>query len=148
MLDEESRELLETLNRNVVVLKRELGQCYSLIYKLIGRYADCHFSHAPQTLSSPTQHESRFRESIVETIMILDESRKSFKSKKLEILRKKLTQVLMEDVDSARLDASSNERRACCGDEGCAHCDGMVERSVINVETNSVEAAIRSKKNS
>jgi len=41
-------------------------------------------------------YESRLKDALEETIDILEESRKAFKSKNLEVLRKKLTQVLIE----------------------------------------------------
>ena len=45
----------------------------------------------------PNSHrELRLKETIKETIEILEETRKAFKSKKLEVLRKKLTQILIE----------------------------------------------------
>ena len=49
-------------------------------------------------LSLPTYSadERRFKEVIKETIEVLEESRKAFKSKRLGVLRKKLTQVLIE----------------------------------------------------
>ena len=40
-------------------------------------------------------YEERLRQAICETIEVLEESRKAFKSKKLETLRKKLTTVLI-----------------------------------------------------
>jgi len=40
--------------------------------------------------------EGRLKEAIQEAIEVLEESRKAFKSKRLEVLRKKLTQVLIE----------------------------------------------------
>ena len=39
--------------------------------------------------------EGRLKEALKETIAVLEESRKAFKSKRLELLRKKLTQVLI-----------------------------------------------------
>ncbi|MBW1802849.1 MAG: hypothetical protein JRJ85_19215 [Deltaproteobacteria bacterium] len=49
-------------------------------------------------LSLPTYspNERRLKEAVRETIEVLEESRKAFKSKRLETLRKKLTQVLIE----------------------------------------------------
>ena len=45
----------------------------------------------------PNSHrELRLKETIKETIEILEETRKAFKSKRLEVLRKKLTQALIE----------------------------------------------------
>jgi hypothetical protein len=47
-------------------------------------------------LPSYYHKESRLKEAVKETIDILEESRKAFKSKRLEALRKKLTHVLIE----------------------------------------------------
>jgi hypothetical protein len=45
----------------------------------------------------PDSHrELRLKETIKETIEVLEETRKAFKSKRLEVLRKKLTDVLIE----------------------------------------------------
>ena len=47
-------------------------------------------------LPSCYHKESRLKEAVKETIDVLEESRKAFKSKRLEALRKKLTHVLIE----------------------------------------------------
>ncbi len=43
-----------------------------------------------------THRELRFKEALGEAIEVLEETRRAFKSKRLEALRKKLTQVLIE----------------------------------------------------
>ena len=48
------------------------------------------------SLSSNSHDQSRLKEAIKETIEVLEQTRKGFKSKRLEALRKKLTQVLIE----------------------------------------------------
>lgn len=48
------------------------------------------------SLPSYSANEGRLKEAIQEAIEVLEESRKAFKSKRLETLRKKLTQVLIE----------------------------------------------------
>jgi len=48
------------------------------------------------SLTACSPDETRLKEALRETIEILEESRKAFKSKRLEALRKKLTQVLIE----------------------------------------------------
>jgi hypothetical protein len=45
--------------------------------------------------SSNPAHEFKLREAIKEAIEVLEQTRKAFKSKRLETLRKKLTQVLI-----------------------------------------------------
>lgn len=47
-------------------------------------------------LQSYYHKEARLKEAVKETIDVLEESRKAFKSKRLEALRKKLTHVLIE----------------------------------------------------
>lgn len=47
-------------------------------------------------LSSCSAGEGRLREAISDAIEVLEQTRKAFKSKKLEALRKRLMQVLME----------------------------------------------------
>ena len=46
--------------------------------------------------SASTLNEGRLRQVLYETIETLEETRKAFKSKRLETLRKKLLKVLME----------------------------------------------------
>lgn len=48
------------------------------------------------SLLSHSHDQSRLKEAIKETIEVLEQTRKAFKSKRLEALRKKLTQVLIE----------------------------------------------------
>lgn len=48
------------------------------------------------SLSSHSHDQSRFKEAIKETIEVLEQTRKAFKSKRLEALRKRLIQVLIE----------------------------------------------------
>lgn len=45
---------------------------------------------------SACPHKQRMKETLLETIQVLEESRKAFKSKQLEALRKKLIEVLAE----------------------------------------------------
>ena len=47
-------------------------------------------------LPSCRSDERRLKEAIQETIEVLEETRKAFKSKRLETLRKRLTQVLID----------------------------------------------------
>ena len=48
------------------------------------------------SLSSYSPVETRLREALSETIEVLEQTRKAFKSKRLETLRKRLTQALIE----------------------------------------------------
>ena len=48
------------------------------------------------TVPSSSGREGRLKEVLKETIEVLEQTRKAFKSKRLEVLRKKLTQVLID----------------------------------------------------
>ena len=48
------------------------------------------------SLSSYSPVETRLKEALSETIEVLEQTRKAFKSKRLEALRKRLTHVLIE----------------------------------------------------
>ncbi len=47
-------------------------------------------------LNSPQSREKLLREALLEAIEVLEESRKAFKSKRLEMLRRKLTKALID----------------------------------------------------
>ena len=47
-------------------------------------------------ISSFSSNGRRLKEALKETIAVLEETRKAFKSKRLEVLRKKLTRILIE----------------------------------------------------
>ncbi|SEM64300.1 hypothetical protein SAMN04489760_12930 [Syntrophus gentianae] len=47
-------------------------------------------------VSGSCPHRQKFKETLLDAISVLEESRKSFRSKQLEALRKKLTRVLVE----------------------------------------------------
>jgi len=53
----------------------------------------CHSS----TLPNPYQANRKLKAAICETIEVLERTRKAFKSRQLEELRKKLTKILTED---------------------------------------------------
>ncbi len=96
MKDEKMRDLLEVIQTNVMELRRELGDCRAMMSMLLTQdRREASFNGAPNG-SWTVVRDNRLRESIIETIETLEESRKAFKSKKLEALRKKLTQVLIE----------------------------------------------------
>lgn len=80
----------------------ELGRRIDEYNRLVARMVNPGLAEAPAIggeRSAPRPaliRETRLKEAIRETIEELEESRKAFKSKRLEDLRKKLTRVLME----------------------------------------------------
>ncbi len=56
----------------------------------------CKDNMTDSSFNASATNESRLRRSLYETIETLEETKKAFKSKRLETLRKKLLNVLME----------------------------------------------------
>lgn len=88
-------ELMSALHKSVKDLQQGIDIHTGLIASILEDTGG-HFKPFPET--SSRSRESRMKEAIKEAIDVLDESRKAFKSKRLEALRKKLTQVLI-DID-------------------------------------------------
>lgn len=105
---EEQTELTE-LRRHIAELHQKMdGQCV-LLYQLI--QADAIPSRTPEqppnnqvsypcrTLGGSLAREKRLIASIQEAILVLEQSRRAFRSKQLENLRKKMIQTLVEMKD-------------------------------------------------
>jgi hypothetical protein len=84
-----ARELLE---RNLEDIRLKLEDQSRLLDSLRPS------SELPEFLPSPSRstRDRRLRDALLEAIKVLDESRKAFKSKRLEALRKKLIEVLAD----------------------------------------------------
>lgn len=89
-------ELEMQLNKHRQVLESVLEN-RSLKSKCI--WSDCH-------------HQQMLLSLLVESVQVLDETRKSFKSKQLEQLRKKLLQVLTEVTDCSHAQKSAAQLEA------------------------------------
>ena len=89
------KDLVTVINRSAEELHQKIDmQCYLMTTLLEKKVAN----ETIKELALPTYfpNENRLKQAIMETIDVLEESRKAFKSKRLEVLRKKLTQVLIE----------------------------------------------------
>jgi hypothetical protein len=91
----DKRDLITVINRNTEELhqKIDMQRCLmtTLLEKKVGDETVEQF-----VLPGISPDENRLKQAILEAIDVLEESRKAFKSKRLEVLRKKLTQVLIE----------------------------------------------------
>jgi len=89
-------ELLDAINNSVKDLQDGLSMHCCLMNSLLeGEIDECRLQ--PLVDRCPKRSRERKLEKVVtEAIQVLEESRKSFKSKRLEVLRKRLTQVLIE----------------------------------------------------
>lgn len=89
------KDLVTVINRSAEELHQRIDLQRHLITALLEKQVG---DETVKKLVLPTNspHENILKQAIMETIDVLEESRKSFKSKRLEVLRKKLTQVLIE----------------------------------------------------
>jgi hypothetical protein len=90
-------DLLKTLNASIRELQESVDTHYSLIINLLQGESNGRFSQASLRQCPKRSREHRLEQAMRETIEVLEETRKSFKSKQLAELRKKLTNILMEN---------------------------------------------------
>lgn len=92
----DKRDLIDALNTNVKALQKGIDRHCCLVTAILeGQAAERYLQ--PLLDQCPRRSgELLMRDAIKEAIDVLEESRKAFKSKRLEALRKKLTQVLIE----------------------------------------------------
>ena len=89
------KDLVTVINKSSEELHQKIDmQRYLMTALLEKKVGDETIKQLAWPTYSP--NENRLKQAIMETINVLEESRKSFKSKRLEVLRKKLTQVLIE----------------------------------------------------
>jgi hypothetical protein len=89
------KDLIEALDKSAEELHQRIDMHRYLVNTILEQMVseDSLKSHI---LSPLYPDQSRLKEAVKEAIEVLEESRKSFKSKRLEALRKKLALVLME----------------------------------------------------
>jgi hypothetical protein len=91
------QELLLAIHRNMAELREGIDRCRRLMDCVLDENIDeAGLAHVREILEGSHQ-DSNLRDVVREAIFVLDESRKAFKSKKLENLRKRLTQALAEN---------------------------------------------------
>ena len=88
-------DLTKDFKKSVEELHNKIDLHYSLMaamleYKIVNEKTGDWF------LQHNFSDENVLKQAIKETIEVLEESRRAFKSKKLEVLRKKLTKILMQ----------------------------------------------------
>lgn len=93
--DTTSATLFKALAESVSELQRDIDRHRCLVRFLLKGESDA-FDLSPMMSLPEQSREQRLEKAIKEAIDELEKSRKSFKSKRLEILRKKLTQTLLD----------------------------------------------------
>jgi len=88
--------LLNAVNESIEELQRGIDTYRRLVTAVLVDRIDERDLQQLMLPVAPSSSESKLREAVVEAIEVLEESRKAFKSKQLELLRKRLTQVLVD----------------------------------------------------
>jgi hypothetical protein len=89
-------ELMKTISKSAKDLHRDIDMHYCLIASALKEKVAHSDLQKVMNLSPPHSREAVLKRAIKEAIEVLEESRKAFKSKRLELLRKRLTQVLID----------------------------------------------------
>jgi len=89
------KDLITVIDKNAEELHQRIDMYrYLMVTILEQRVNDRSIKKLSRSAYSPD--EMRMKEALRETIEVLEESRRAFKSKRLEALRKKLTAILIE----------------------------------------------------
>ena len=92
----DKKDLINALNASVKELQQGIDHHCCLVTSILEKQVDERNLQPLLDLCPKGTREMRLESAIQEAIDVLEESRKSFKSKRLEILRKNLTRVLIE----------------------------------------------------
>lgn len=92
----EKKELIHALSASIRELQQDIDNHCCLVASLMDDGVDERNLRPLMDLCPERKREARLKTAIKEAIDVIEESRRAFKSKKLEILRKKLTQVLID----------------------------------------------------
>ncbi len=95
-MSQDKKELYEAINKNLDQIRQSIDQHHCLLASILNE-ADQSGQLEITTKQCPyLAREEKLKKAIQEAIEILEQTKKSFKSKRLEMLRKKLTGVLIE----------------------------------------------------
>ena len=95
-MNEEKQELINALTNNIKELQQGIDIHCCLVTSIVEGRMDDRYLQPLLDKCPKRSRELKLEKAIKEAIDILEETRKSFKSKTLEALRKKLTQVLID----------------------------------------------------
>ena len=89
------KDFINVIDKSAEELHQKIDNHHSLMASILeSRVNDLELKGVIGPSSSGS--EGRLKEVLKETIEVLEQTRKAFKSKRLEVLRKKLTQVLID----------------------------------------------------
>lgn len=96
-MEPDKTTLTNILNEGIRDLQYRLDQHFCRVAAILDGQVDCRHLPPREPICPSQGREEKLRQTIEEAIEVLEQSRKSFKSKQLELLRKKLTQVLIDN---------------------------------------------------
>ena len=92
----DKKELINALNTNVKALQQNIDMHCCMLTSILEERVDARNLQLLLDQCPKRTRELKLETAIKQSIEVLEESRKTFKSKRLEALRKTLTQVLMD----------------------------------------------------
>jgi len=95
-MEGDNKELISALNTSLRELRKRVDLHCCRVTSILGEQVDERNLRPLLDLCPKRPRELRLEKAIQEAVDTLEESRKAFKSKRLESLRKRLTQVLIE----------------------------------------------------
>lgn len=91
----DKKDIINTINTSAKELQHGIDMHCCLMTSILEGHMDARNLQPLFDLCPKSSREFRLEKAIQEAIDVIEESRKAFKSKRLEHLRKKLTKVLM-----------------------------------------------------
>ena len=92
----DKKDLINALNANIRELRQDIDIHCRLVASILKEKMDESNPRPLEEFSLPYSREFHLKEAIKEAIDVLEESKKAFKSKRLELLRKRLIQALID----------------------------------------------------
>lgn len=93
-MNEDPISVREIIEKNFDELQEDMERQRRLLAEVV---RSCNSGCRRECLSAECPHRDALKRVVVETVLALDDTRKSFKSKRLEQLRRKLMRVLAEE---------------------------------------------------
>ena len=91
----DKKDIINAISTSVKELQQGIDTHCCLVTSILGKKVDERNLRPVLNLCPKRSRERSLEKAIKEAIDVIEESRKAFKSKKLEVLRKKLTSVLI-----------------------------------------------------
>ncbi len=97
----DKNKLMAELDRNVLTLHRTIDTHRFLVASLLGEGGRDEKELLPLSTSCEKSREEKYRGTLLMAVETIEETRRSFKSRKLEALRKEMMRVLLEAPEAA-----------------------------------------------